>query len=178
MFDTSKPTHVPIWTIYFNWNEAKMMWKFVKYIWNWIGCQLLVDRALHRRLSPELHMWIYVWMDKWIMDNVDDQKFISIVILFNHIVNVVKMGKVLTCGPFGPPGSRHSFTKRTYYVYVWCMHRKWPMANERELTIIIQHSCGIWNGETCLNSYKMLHFVFNVNYWTHICHFHFDKMVF
>lgn len=47
-------------------------------------------------------------MDKCIMDNVDDQMFISIVILFNHIVNVVKMGKVLTCGPFRSLGYRHS----------------------------------------------------------------------
>lgn len=69
--------------------EMKRKWS--GNLWNIFEIGLVVGRdggpAFHRNCICEC-----IRMDKWIMDNVDDQKFISIVILFNHIVNVAENG--------------------------------------------------------------------------------------
>lgn len=69
--------------------EMKRKWS--GNLWNIFEIGLVVGRdrgpGFHRNCICEC-----IRMDKWIMDNVDDQKFISIVILFNHIVNVAENG--------------------------------------------------------------------------------------
>lgn len=114
-FKTNSRTHLNnLFQLKWSENEVEICEIYLKLDWLSVVGRQNTSLEVFTRVSY-VKMYMYGCInDKRIMDNVIDQKFISIVILFNHIVNVAKMGKVLTCRPLAFLGSRQpAYTKRT-----------------------------------------------------------------